>query len=68
EAWENFASYKKVLEDELNRRAWVDTLPRFALRPAALDRGRYIRFGEFLKEQGVVETLPDLDSYLAEIE
>jgi len=37
ESWEAFKGYKKDLDDELNRRAWRDTLPRFALRPAALD-------------------------------
>lgn len=63
EAWELFKSYKPALDDELNRRAWKDTLPRFALRPAAMDVGRYKRFGDFLLEQGVVKSLPALDSY-----
>ena len=44
EAWTIFAGHKAELDDELNRRAWRDTLPRFALRPAALDRGRYEAF------------------------
>ena len=43
EAWDLFKAYKDGLDDELNRRAWRDTLPRFALRPAALDRGRPLR-------------------------
>ncbi len=67
EAWQDFASYKQGLDDELNRRAWADTLRRFALRPAALDRGRYERFGQFLIDQGVVEKLPALDSYVSEV-
>ena len=69
EAWETFrASAPKKLDDELNRRAWRDTVARFALRPAALDRGRYARFGAFLKERGLVKTLPELDSYAVELE
>ena len=36
EAWEAFVAYRPAVDDELNRRAWRDTLPRFALRPAAL--------------------------------
>ena len=31
ESWEIFKSTDKVLDDELNKRAWRDTLPRFAL-------------------------------------
>ena len=52
-----FASTSKELGDELNTRAWGDTLPRFALRPAALDAGRYARFEAFLKESGLIDSI-----------
>ncbi len=55
ESWEVFKGYMPELDDRLNRMAWVDTLPRFALRPAALDAGRYVRFERFLGEAGLVE-------------
>ncbi|MFT6103901.1 MAG: putative hydroxymethylpyrimidine transport system substrate-binding protein [Paracoccaceae bacterium] len=55
ESWEIFAGTSKDLQDELNARAWVDTLPRFALSPAGLDSGRYARFETFLIEAGLVE-------------
>lgn len=55
ESWRVFAATAPELQDELNARAWVDTLPRFALRPAALDQGRYARFEAFLHETGLVE-------------
>ncbi|MCG8594569.1 MAG: ABC transporter substrate-binding protein [Kiloniellales bacterium] len=67
ESWKLFVSYKPELDDELNRRAWRDTLPRFALRPAALDRGRYEAFGRFLERQGVVEKLPPSADYAVEL-
>ncbi len=67
ESWELFTSYKAGLDDELNRRAWRDTLPRFALRPAALDRGRYERFGRFLQQRGLVEPQPPLETYAVEL-
>jgi putative hydroxymethylpyrimidine transport system substrate-binding protein len=51
------------LNDELNKRAFADTLPRFAKRPAALDRGRYDRFAEFLKGEGLIDTVPTIESY-----
>ncbi len=47
------------LDDELNRRAFADTLPRFSKSPASLDRGRYARFAEFMRTQGLIkEALP----------
>jgi putative hydroxymethylpyrimidine transport system substrate-binding protein len=51
------------LDDELNRIAFDLTLPRFAKRPAALDAGRYDRFAEFLKEKGLLDTVPSVESY-----
>ena len=68
ESWKLFVAYKPELEDELNRLAWRDTLPRFALRPAALDRQRYEDFARFLQAQGVVEKLPPSADYAVELE
>ncbi len=66
-AWELFIKDRKDLNDELNRRAWRDTLPRFALRPAALDSGRYQAFAEFLKGRGMIESIPPVESYAVEV-
>jgi len=66
-AWSVFIKAHKDLDDELNRRAWRDTLPRFALRPAALDSARYERFAGFLKSQGLISTIPPLETYAVEI-
>ena len=55
ETWEIFANYSKELNNELNEMAWFDTIPRFALRPAALDKKRYIRFENFLYEEGLID-------------
>lgn len=54
ESWEVFASTAPELRDELNRRAWTDTVPRFALRPAALDRTRYAAFEAFLHDAALI--------------
>jgi putative hydroxymethylpyrimidine transport system substrate-binding protein len=63
-AWDSFVSYKpEELDTELNRRAWRDTLTRFALRPAALDAGRYQRFGAFMQAQGLTRANPAVDTY-----
>lgn len=67
ESWQLFIKGRRDLDDELNRRAWAATLPRFALRPAALDRGRYARFAEFLKERGMLETVLPTERYAVEL-
>ena len=54
-SWEIFSGTSPELQDRLNAMAWVDTLPRFALRPEALDEGRYTRFEAFLAASGLVE-------------
>lgn len=54
-SWELFKNYAPELDDALNAKAWVDTLPRFALRPEALDEGRYARFERFLADSGLIE-------------
>lgn len=69
ESWKLFISGdRKDLDDELNRRAWRDTLPRFALRPGALDKNRYQRFAEFLRDQDVIKEIPALESWAVELD
>lgn len=63
EALAMFLKAHPDLDDELNRKAFADTLPRFAKRPAALDPGRYDRFAAYLKERGLIDTLPPVESY-----
>lgn len=55
QSWEIFAATAKELQDELNQRGWRDTLPRFALRPAAVDAGRYARMESFLHQAGLID-------------
>jgi len=57
ESWELFASTAPELNDALNKRAWFDTLPRFSLRPSAVDVGRYARFETFLHDAGLIPSI-----------
>ena len=66
-AWKLFIEGRTELDDDLNRRAWRDTLPRFALRPAAYDAARYKRFAEFLKDQGLIEEALPAEAYGVEL-
>ena len=48
-SWDIFKNYSpKQLNNELNHRAWFDTVARFDLRPAAKDANRYQTFADFL--------------------
>jgi putative hydroxymethylpyrimidine transport system substrate-binding protein len=67
ESWQLFIKQYNDLDDDLNRRAWRDTLPRFALRPAALDRERYRRFAEFLHKQSLIKEARPAADYAVEI-
>ena len=59
ESWKIFASTSKELDDQLNKMAWADTIPRFALRPPAFDAGRYLEFQDFLlKNKLINKALP----------
>lgn len=68
ESWELFIKGRKELDDELNRRAFRDTLPRFAHSPAALDSRRYARFAEFLKQQGLIKAVRPVSDYAVELD
>lgn len=63
EAWGVFVKANPKLDDELNRTAWGDTLRRFAHAPAALDAGRYQRFGEFMKAHGLIDKVEPVSTY-----
>jgi putative hydroxymethylpyrimidine transport system substrate-binding protein len=67
EGWALFIKNHGKLDDELNKRAFRDTLPRFALRPAALDHGRYIRMAQFLKDQGLIKKVGAIEDYAIEL-
>lgn len=66
-SWQMFLEGRKELDDELNRRAWAATLPRFAHAPAALDRNRYDRFARWLSERGMIRSVPPVESYAVEL-
>ena len=67
DGWKLFIASRPKLDDELNRRAWRDTLPRFALRPGALDRARYRDFAAFLLSQKLIEKIVPVEQYAIEL-
>lgn len=68
ESWKLFVKGReKELDNELNRRAWRDTIPRFTASPAALDTQRYKRFAAFMLETKVIDKSPPVSSYAVDL-
>ncbi len=67
QAWQDFISFDKSLDNELNKRAWHDTLPRFALRPGALDEKRYQEFAKFLEQRQLISQPLPVNEYAMEL-
>ncbi len=67
DAWDLFVKNHQDLNNDLNQRAWNDTLPRLAKRPAALDTRRYERFASFMMESGLVKTARPVSDYAVEV-
>lgn len=67
ESWEIFAATSSELDDELNRRAWTDTIPRFALRPEAVGAGRYHDFEVFLNEAGLIDSVNPVSQIVIDV-
>ena len=66
--WQAFATYGgKEVANELNRRAWKDTLPLLAADPAQVDRARYERFAAFLRARGLVKRDVPVESYVRDV-
>lgn len=67
ESWQVFAKNHPELNNDLNHRAWLATLPYFALSPAKLDKARYENLALFLQRQGLIKTVPAVESYATQI-
>ena len=64
---EIFPATSTELPDELNDRAWDDTIPRFALRPAAFDAGRYAAYEQFLFEAGLIPSVNPVEKLAIDV-
>ncbi len=67
DSWSAFVKAYPKLDDELNKTAWAQTMPRFDKTPASLDKTRYQNFAEFMKKRGLIKDVPALDTYTVEI-
>ena len=64
ESWRLFIKANPKLDDELNRQAWRDTLPRLQAAPRAVDARRYARFAAYMKQRGLIEVAEPVERYI----
>ena len=64
ETWKDFSSYKKGLNDELNKRAYRDTVRRFTLRPSAYDLEAYKVFQNFLYNKKIIKKMHNIELFI----
>ncbi len=62
--WADFIKAYPKLDDELNRKAWTATLPRFQAAPKAVDPERYLRVANFMKQFGIIDVVEPIERYI----
>jgi putative hydroxymethylpyrimidine transport system substrate-binding protein len=62
--WAQFIKAYPKLDDELNRKAWTATLPRFQAAPKAVDAERYLRVANFMKQFGIIDVVEPVERYI----
>ncbi len=67
ESWRAFASTHPELNTELNKQAWVKSLPLFARDPVPLDRQRYQAYEEFLFANKLIKKITPVEQYATEV-
>jgi putative hydroxymethylpyrimidine transport system substrate-binding protein len=60
-----FVSYRPdLLNNELNRRAWQDTLPKLARETRKTDAHSWNQFAQFMEDRGLIKGIPQPETYL----
>jgi putative hydroxymethylpyrimidine transport system substrate-binding protein len=62
--WSTFIKAYPKLDDALNRKAWIDTLPRFQASPKAVDPDRYLAVAEFMRQAGIIDKVEPIERYI----
>lgn len=64
-SYASFVSYRPdLLDNELNRRAWRDTLPKLSRETRKTDANSWSRFAQFMKDRGLIKGIPQPQTYL----
>ncbi len=64
-AWDIFVSHRPAdLDNELNKRAWLDTLPKLAIDVRHTSISQWQSFAEFMWKRGLISHIPKTETYL----
>ncbi|MDR3477097.1 MAG: MetQ/NlpA family ABC transporter substrate-binding protein [Gammaproteobacteria bacterium] len=63
ETWQVFAKTHPELNNELNHRAWIGTLPYFAHDPGSLNTNEFMNFAHFMQQNGLIKQVKPLSQY-----
>ena len=67
ESWNIARRAFPEMDDELNQRAWFDTISRFSHNPIILDKQRYKEFAEFIQKSIPHLRLPEMSIYVPKL-
>lgn len=67
ETWKVFAKNHPELNDELNHRAWIATLPYFSKNPATFDEKKWLAFANFLFQNGIIQKVQPIENYAVDL-
>jgi putative hydroxymethylpyrimidine transport system substrate-binding protein len=63
--YRSFVRYRPDdLDNELNRRAWRDTLPKLARKTRETESDQWDRFAQFMTDRGLIQKPPSTETYL----
>ncbi|WP_439234228.1 ABC transporter substrate-binding protein [Lonepinella koalarum] len=67
QAWQDFVNYKpQELNNELNRRAWQDTIPLLTDNTRQLNQELYQQVAQFMLDSKLIKAAPVLENYAVE--
>lgn len=67
ESWNAAIARYPELNNPMNKASWFESIKYFSNNPRALDSLKYQNFAQYLKDQKVIKTVPDLSKYAFQI-
>lgn len=67
ETWVLFAKSHPELNNELNHRAWLATLPYFAKKPAVFNVQEWLKFINFMQKNDLIKQAKPINNYAIDI-
>jgi putative hydroxymethylpyrimidine transport system substrate-binding protein len=66
-AWMDFTKTHPAADDEFNKLSWISTVPYFANDPAKFDKTSWLKFANFLAQNGLVSKPQPITLYAVDL-